>query len=122
MEEVETFDPLDKRAALLLTYSGSLLSLHPLKTGDRSMDYTSIGLRKDVPESLHLPKGNLAETAEKGQPLSFQDSPLKQTSPLFAIMTCPGELELEDQKNLLDQASTVIIDSFVQLNKDFLEE
>ena len=55
MRELESFPVDDHRGALLLTWSGSLLSMGPRQadTGGRVMEYASIELRTDVP---HLAK------------------------------------------------------------------
>jgi len=121
MEEQESFDPIDERAALLLTYSGSLIKLGPVNQGGRSVEYTSIGLRQDVPEALDLENAQMAESARVGEPLSFKDSPLKQTSNLYRIMVCPERLSTEEQDELMQDTATIIVDTFIGVNKDMLE-
>ncbi|QEN09243.1 hypothetical protein EXM22_15110 [Oceanispirochaeta crateris] len=122
MDEVDDFDPLDERAALFLTYSGSLLSLSPLSQGEREVYYTSIGLRKDVPESLKVDHANIAETACLGRSLSFKEGPLKQTSPLYKIVVPPMSLTKEDQTCLIEDAVTVITEKFVNMNHDAMDD
>ena len=121
MDEVGIFDPTDERGALFLTYSGSLISVSPLKNGERELEYTSIGYRTDVPESLNLDHVELADYAEIDKSLSFKEGPIKQTSPLFKIVVTPESLSEEEQNNLVDEAATVIIDTFVGMNKNLLE-
>ena len=118
MESSERMDALDPRGALLLTYSGSLISLSPIKEGCRMVEYTSIGLRQDVPESLSMEESNMAEAAVAGEPLSFRDAPLKQTSPIYQIALCPEALTVKEQEELIDETSTVIIDTFIDVNQD----
>ena len=122
MDEVGIFDPTDERGALFLTYSGSLLSVGPLKFGERELEYTSIGYRTDVPETLSLEHVTLAEYAEVDKSLSFKEGPLKQTSPLFKIVVTPDSLSEEDQTKLVDEAATIIVDTFVGMNKNLLTE
>ena len=122
MDEVGDFEPLDERAALFLTYSGSLLSLSPLNQGEREVHYTSIGLRKDVPESLKIDHANIAETARLGSSLAFKDGPLKQTSPLFKIVVPPMSLSKEGQTCLIEDAVTVITEKFVNMNHDAMDD
>ena len=121
MDEVGIFDPTDERGALFLTYSGSLISVSPMKFGERDLEYTSIGYRTDVPESLQLDHVALAEYAEVDKILTFKDGPIKQTSPLFKIVVTPESLSEEDQSKLVDEAATIIIDTFVGMNKNLLD-
>lgn len=122
MDEVGIFDPTDERGALMLTYSGSLLSVSPLKFGERELEYTSIGYRTDVPESMTLDHVTLADYAEVDKSLCFKEGPIKQTSPLFKIVVTPDSLSEEDQYKLVDEAATIIVDTFVGMNKNLLEE
>ncbi|MDA3955368.1 hypothetical protein, partial [Oceanispirochaeta sp.] len=122
MDEVGDFEPLDERGALFLTYSGSLLSLSPLVDGEREVMYTSIGLRKDVPDSLKIEHANISETAQLGRSLEFKQGPLKQTSPLYKIVVTPLSLDKEDQTCLIEDALTVITEKFVDMNHDLADE
>jgi len=122
MQDTAEFDPLDERAALFLTYSGSLLSLGPIVDGAREIRYTSIGFRKDVPESLVLDNANIAEPAFLGKPVSFKEGPIKQTSPLYKIVVPPASMEKEDQTCLIEDAVTVISEKFSDMNQDLLGE
>ena len=122
MEDTSEFDPLDERAALFLTYSGSLLSLSPMVDGEREIRYTSIGLRKDVPDSLVIDHANIAESAQIGKTISFKEGPIKQTSPLYKIVVPPAAMEKEDQTCLIEDAVTVITEKFAGMNQDTLDE
>lgn len=118
MDEVGSFESSDTRGALALTYSGSLISIGPLLEGSRKVDYTSIGFRQDVPETLTKEGGNLAENMSIDKGIFFQDGPIKQTSPIYRIVTCPEDLSAVDQEDLIEQATTMIIDSFADINQD----
>jgi len=120
MDEVGLFEISDERAALFLTYSGSLISVGPLKEGIRSLEYTSIGLRKDVPGSMNLDFMALADKAEIDKGLFFKDGPIKQTSPIFKIVVCPETLEVEEQEQIINEASTLIVDTFLDMNIEAL--
>ena len=121
MDEVGIFDPTDERGALFLTYSGSLISVSPLKFGERELEYTSIGYRTDVPDSMKLEHVELGDYAERDKGLSFKSGPIKQTSPLFKIVVTPDSLSEEEQTNLVDEAATIIVDTFIGMNKNLLE-
>jgi len=118
MDEAGEFDHEDKRGALALTYSGSLISIGPLVEGDRRVDYTSIGFRQDVPETLTKEGCNLAESMVLDRGIRFLDGPIKQTSPLYKIVVCPEDLSPSDQEDLIEQATTMIIDSFSDINQE----
>ena len=47
--EVAFFGQAEARGALALTWSGSIINIGPLVDGARHCEYTSIGLRADVP-------------------------------------------------------------------------
>ncbi|MDC7238958.1 MAG: hypothetical protein PQJ50_01230 [Spirochaetales bacterium] len=122
MDEVGVFKPEDERAALLLTYSGSLISMSPLEGGSREIRYTSIGLRKDVPESMNLDHQEIEGCAEVGQPLVFTEGPMKKTSPLYRIVVPPLSLDIEEQTCMVEDAVTVITEKFADMNQKLLED
>ena len=51
LETTEVLEADFPRGALLLTYSGSLITIDPVIENRRRVQYTSIGLRLDVPDS-----------------------------------------------------------------------
>ena len=51
MAEVEELDQEDEQGCLAMTYSGSLLNIGPIIEEGRTVQYASIGLRQDVPET-----------------------------------------------------------------------
>ncbi len=120
MDEIESFDKEDERGALALTYSGSLVSIGPLVDGKRKIDYTSIGFRNDVPPSISRDDCVLAEDAALQRELLFEKGPIKKTSPLFRIVACPDSLSAEEQEELIDDATTIIVDTFVGMNREIL--
>jgi hypothetical protein len=85
MTETDTFAADDPRAALALTYSGSLISLGTPRNGRRRMEYYSIKLRPDVPEMLKTPEAGIKADAGTDKILEFEDGPIKSTSALFKI-------------------------------------
>ena len=118
MEETGSFESSDDRGALALTYSGSLISIGPLNDGDRKVDYTSIGFRQDVPETLTKEGCTLLENIILDKGIQFSEGPLKKTSPIYKIVVCPESLSIEDQEDIIEQATTMIIDSFADINHD----
>ena len=122
MDEVGVFRPEDERAALLLTYSGSLISLSPLEDGERQIRYTSIGLRKDVPGTMDLENQEIEGCAEVGQSLVFSTGAMKKTSPLYRIVVPPLSLDMDEQTCMVEDAVTVIIEKFSDMNQKVLDE
>ena len=120
MEETGFFESTDDRGSLALTYSGSLISIGPLINGDRKIDYTSIGFRHDVPETLTKEGSSLAENVVLDKGISFKDGPIKQTSPIYKMVVCPDSLSIEEQEDVIEQATTMIIDSFADINQETL--
>ncbi len=118
MDEVASFETDDERAALALTYSGSLLSIGPLLDGSRKIDYTSIGLRKDVPESIEDEDCSLKYNMEVEKSIEFERSSIKKTSLIYKIVVAPESMDADEQEELIDEAKTVIIDTFVGMNQD----
>ncbi len=122
MDEVGSFAADDERGALALTYSGSLVSIGPLVDGKRKIDYTSIGFRNDVPASITREGCVMAENAETDKCLSFSKSPISKTSPVFTIVACPESLSAEEQSELIDEATTIMVETFVGMNKDIMAD
>ena len=60
MEMVDDFEGDDERGAMILTYSGSLINLGPRDEEGRHVEYHSIGIRNDVPESAEADATELA--------------------------------------------------------------
>lgn len=122
MEETNELEKDDKRAALALTYSGSLITLGPLVDGIRTIDYTSIGFRDDVPGSLTLEDCDLTSNISIDMPITFNRGPIKQTSPIFKIVTCTESLSSDEQSDMVKEATTIIIDDFVNVNKEIMND
>lgn len=120
MEETGSFDQNDERGVMALTYSGSLISIGPLIDGLRKVDYTSIGFRQDVPETLTKVGSALACNVEIDKGIHFTEGPIKQTSPVYKIVVCPESLSSADQEDLIDQATTMVIESFAGINQETL--
>lgn len=117
METVEEL-PVDfERGALLLTFSGSLLTVSPLHDQTRNVEYTSIGLRHDVPDSAESAGTALQQTITLNEPALFTNGPVKQSSPIFRIAIHREELEPEEEEKRLSSATQVISEGFADVNK-----
>jgi hypothetical protein len=117
MEEVDSFSKEENRGALCLTYSGSLLTIGPVVDSTRSADYTSIGLREDVPDTAESADSELAEDISIDEPIVFSKGPVKQSSAVFKIAVATDSLAPEEEEQLLSNATQVLTEEFVEVNK-----
>ncbi len=117
METVETLAAEDDRAALFLTYSGSLISLGPKRGKDRWLEYASIKLRVDVPELVRADKARLAGPARRDESATFEGSSLRRSSALYRIAVCPPGLSLDEQERRVREATVYLTNGFIKLNK-----
>ena len=122
MEEVDTFDQYDDRGALALTYSGSLVKIGPLIDDLRKVQYTSIGLRLDVPDVADKEGSKLSDDIVVDEPLSFEIGPVKHTSPILKIAVLTGERSIEEQEEAITEATKLITDGFAEVNKTIIVE
>jgi len=117
METVELLAADDERGALLLTYSGSLISLGPRRGKDRWLEYASIKLRADVPELVRADKARLAGDARQDEAAVFEGASLRRSSALYRIAVCPAGLSLDEQERRVREATVYLTNGFIKLNK-----
>lgn len=117
MEEVDELPSDDERGALLLTYSGSLLGIGPLVEGRRRVEYASIGLRQDVPDTATHEHSDLADDVVVDDPVAFNVGPIQKSSPIFKIAVHREELEPAEEEQKLTEATQAITEEFVEVNK-----
>lgn len=117
MEEIDEFGVEEERGALVLTYSGSLLTIGPLIVGKRAVEYTSIGLRKDVPESALSDRSALAADLRVDETASFTGGPIAKSSAVFKIAVSAQPLEAEEERDLLSEVTQLLTEDFVEVNK-----
>ncbi len=107
----------DERGMLLLTNSGSLLSLWPAKNGARAMEYASIALRSDVPDILKGDKIRIEGGVERGRPVEVSGGPLKKTSPIYLIALCSADLSIDEQEKRVREATIFLTNGFTRINR-----
>ena len=66
-----------------MTYSGSLINIGPQRDQGRNVQYVSIGLRKDVPESASQENSQLQGDVRIGAPVAFSSGPILSSSPVL---------------------------------------
>ncbi len=117
MDEVDYLDKEDERGALIMTYSGSLLNLGPLMKGARKVEYASIGLRKDVPQTATKENSELSEDIEVDKEVVFSVGPVKSSSPVFKIAVPKEHMDPEEQEEMLARATQALTMEFIEVNK-----
>ena len=118
MAEVEELDQEDEQGCLAMTYSGSLLNIGPIIEGGRTVQYASIGLRQDVPETASKDDSQLSSDVQVGEPVRFSPGPIQSSSPIFKIAVTTGDLEPEEQEEQITKATMILAEGFVEVNKD----
>jgi hypothetical protein len=122
MEEVDKYENSDHRGVLIMTYSGSLISIGPMLEFGRSAEYNAIGLRSDVPETAVSEDVIIAADVEKDGIVEFFNGPIKKSSPIYAIAVMPQEMGLEEQQEQLGEVTMMLTQDFVDVNKTIMEE
>jgi hypothetical protein len=121
MIETDLIEMTDTNGAIILTYSGSILKISPEIENARRIEYTSIGLRKDVPENLVVDDVKLAYDIILDEPVEFANSKIRSTSPTYKIGVCNKTATFKDQFESLDTITNLIYKNFVDLNREYLE-
>lgn len=122
MEEVESLEKDDERGALALTYSGSLVNIGPVVDGVRKASYASIGLRSDVPDTAEREGSVLAKEVVLDNTIEFEFGPVKNTSPIFKIAVLTGDFSAEEQEEKISEATQIIQEEFVEVNKTIISD
>lgn len=122
MEEIETLSRDDTRGAVVMTYSGSLLLIGPLADGARKAQYISIGFRKDVPDSVEKSGAVLAKDVAADETVEFEEGPVKSTSQVFKIAVLSEKLPLLEEEQKISEATQVIAEEFVEVNRTIISE
>lgn len=117
MTEVTSFGKDEKKAALMLTYSGSLISLGSNRNGGRWVEYSSIKLRNDVPDILIEEKAVLSKDTGVDATLEFEQGPIKSTSSLLKIAVCGDDVSLDEQDKRIREATIFLTNGFIKINR-----
>ena len=122
MEMVEEFESEDDRGAMIMTYSGSLISLGPRDEDGRYVEYRSIGIRNDVPESADADGTELTGDIRVDGTAAFTSGPIKKSSPVFKIAVITEEMDNDEQEELLAEVTQMLTEEFVEVNKTIIQE
>jgi nucleoid DNA-binding protein len=117
MHEEGSLAASDKRAVLLLTYSGSLIGLGPVRSDGRWMEYASIKLRANVPDIVTVDKTSVQDTIAVDATANFTEGKIKSTSAIFKIAVCDPVVDLNEQEKRVKEAMIFLTNMFVKLNR-----
>ncbi|MFA7567691.1 MAG: HU family DNA-binding protein [Alkalispirochaeta sp.] len=117
MESPDSLEEGDPRGCILLTNSGSLLSLSPESSSGRWMEYASIPIRSDVPDILKGQDVALQTALVVGSPAVLTHAPLKQTSPLYRIAVCAAGTPPAEQEKRIREGTIFLTNGFAKINK-----
>ena len=120
LQEVDTFERGTEYACIILTQSGSLIRIAELEepdSQDRLVEYTSIGQRTDVPLTSRNLESKLRKDVHLGEPVYFDQGPVKQTSPVYRIAIANPDIQNKTDA-LLEEVTKILSDEFLQINMD----
>ncbi len=117
MKEVQNLAQDDKSGCVALTYSGSLILVGPTEENTRKCAYNSIGLRKDVPESIVKTESILTSAIAIDQPITFENGPVQSTSAIYKIAVLVEDLPLIEQEAQINAVTVILTEEFVDVNK-----
>jgi len=117
MQELASLPAGDPRGALLLTWSGSLVSLEPPGAAGRHGEYASIELRMDVPHLVLLDAVDFPQGLAVDREAEFSQGPLRRTSALLKIAACDPGLPAEEQARRIREATIYLTSAFVKINR-----
>lgn len=120
MMEVESLNKDDEKGAVALTFSGSLVLIGPLVEGFRKAGYNSIGIRKNVPDSMVQENSKLAADITVNSPIEFESGPVKSTSSIYKIAVCKDDLDAIEQEEKISEVTVIMTEEFVNVNKDLV--
>jgi nucleoid DNA-binding protein len=109
-----------RRAALMLTYSGSLISIGIPAGNKRWAEYASIGLREDVPNIVVKTDAVLGADIHQNGAVEFESGPVKKSSPLLTVAACGEEVSSAEQENRIREATIFLTNGFVKLNRTLI--
>ncbi|ADK79252.1 histone family protein DNA-binding protein [Sediminispirochaeta smaragdinae DSM 11293] len=117
MAEIKELAEDDSRGCILLTNSGSLLSLFPHTGEGRAMEYASIPIRSDVPDIIREQDVTYAPSLSVGNPAILHGAPIKKTSPVYRIAVCEEGVSPAEQAKRIREATIFLTNGFARINR-----
>ncbi len=116
MEIISSMKAEDPRGVIVLTYSGSIVSINP-KENSREVEYSSIHLRSDVPKTVSILATNIEGNIEFGKAVKFSSGQLKKTSAAYMIAVCKKNISIEKQKERIREGTIYLTNGFMKINR-----
>lgn len=116
MDIINTMEEKDLRGIIVLTYSGSIVSINP-KEETREVEYASIHLRSDVPKTVSILATNIAGPVKTGKAVEFTSGNLKKTSAAYMIAVCKKNVSIEKQKERIREGTIYLTNGFMKINR-----
>ncbi len=116
LTDIEILKNEDSSGALVITYSGSLLSIGPMDNGVRKIEYASIGIRTDVPEIASEDFSELDGDIKIDNIANFITGPIQNSSGIYRIAKVDRSLDYKKQEELLSDVTRVLVEDFVEVN------
>ncbi len=120
MIEIDTLPVDDEKGAVALTYSGSLVLIGPIVEGFRKAAYNSIGIRKNVPDSMIQENSKLGDDISVNNAISFEVGPVKSTSSIYKIAICKDDIDAAEQEEKISEVTVIMTEEFVNINKELI--
>lgn len=120
MKLVDSFAKDEMGGALVMTYSGSIVSIGPLVDGERDVAYASIGVRRDVPQMSVKQDSRLAADVAADKVCELAEGPVQRTSPVFALAVFQKALPPAKENAALVEVTQVLTERFVDINNETL--
>ncbi|MBU3914594.1 hypothetical protein KKA14_03585 [bacterium] len=120
MIEIETLPIDDEKGAVALTYSGSLVLIGPIIDGFRKAAYNSIGIRKNVPDSMIQENSKLGGDISINNAIEFEVGPVKSTSAIYKIAICKDDIDAIEQEEKISEVTIIMTEEFVNINKELI--
>lgn len=117
MIPTDEFGADDDRGAILLTFSGSLISIYSASTNFRKIEYASIKMRSDVPDIVVTEKTSLEEGITINNSASFTEGDIKKTSSIYKIFSFENDVASQEQDKRIREATIFLTNGFVKINR-----
>jgi hypothetical protein len=111
-----------KSGCIAITMSGSIIAVGPLVNNKRDIKYTSIGMRQDVPETLHVKAGRLAQDIVCDKSILFEKGPLEKTSPIMDLAVALENVTEQEQLKAIKKVDKKLQTDFIRINKEALQK
>ena len=118
LEEADEFAVEEPRGGLIMTYSGSLLTIGPIGDDGRKVEYASVGLRTDVPESAEKEGSVISSNILVGGQVDFLIGPIKKFADNYSMTLEQAKKALSESGNISDIRDSILEEKIL----DFLAD